>query len=67
MPDFLENLQQGKRGSLVRRARCGLCLYRQGSKKIASKGEKRQRNKTGMVKEVFKRLILPQHIPLNPI
>lgn len=63
MPGFLQSPQQGKGGSLLRRARCGLHLYRQGNKKIASRGEECQRNKIGMVKEVFKRLILPQCIP----
>lgn len=43
--------RQGKARGLASRVRCGLCLYRQGNKKITSRGEKCQRNKIGMVKE----------------
>ena len=51
MPGFVESPYQREGGSLVGRVRCGLCLYRQGNKKIASRGEKCQRNKMGMVKK----------------
>lgn len=58
---------RGEGESHVGRVRCGLRLCRQGNKKIASRGEKCQRNKIGMLKEVLKRIIFPQCIPWNLI